>query len=54
MLKPGKVGGGAVEQVTATHVQYLASPDKFEPGTPNVVGAISLGVAIEYLEKERQ
>jgi len=54
VLKPGKVGGGAVEQVTATHVQYLASPDKFEPGTPNVVGAISLGVAIEYLEKERQ
>jgi len=50
-LKPGKVWGGAVEQVTTNGAAYLWSPDRFEPGTPNVVGAISLEKAIEYMER---
>lgn len=48
-LKPGKVWGGAVDEVTKEGVAYLWSPDKFEPGTPNVVGAVSLMEAIKYL-----
>jgi len=32
-----------------THSEKL--PDKFEPGTPNLSGAVSLLKAFEYIEK---
>jgi cysteine desulfurase/selenocysteine lyase len=50
-LKPIFSGGGAigrVEQETFTHSTQL--PDKFEPGTPNLSGAVSLLKAFEYIE----
>ncbi len=50
-LTPGKVWGGAVDQVTKEGIRYVDSPDKFEPGTPNVVWAISLATAIDYFTK---
>ncbi|MEM1769724.1 MAG: cysteine desulfurase [Nitrososphaerota archaeon] len=50
-LKPFRYGGGAVREVDTERVEYLEPPHKFEAGTPNIVGAIGLGVAIEYLEK---
>lgn len=49
-LKPWKVGGGAIEQVTKTWSTYLWSPDCFEPWTPNLVWAVSLLAALEYIE----
>ena len=50
-LKPIFSGGGAiwyVNQNEFTHSEVL--PDKFEPGTPNLSGAVSLLKAFEYVE----
>ncbi len=50
-LKPIFSGGGAIWCVgkkSFTHSEKL--PDKFEPGTPNLSGAISLLKAFQYLE----
>ncbi|MCH8518590.1 aminotransferase class V-fold PLP-dependent enzyme [Candidatus Gracilibacteria bacterium] len=49
-LKPIFSGGGAIGEVSKesfTHSTML--PDKFEPGTPNLNGAVSLLKAFEYL-----
>jgi cysteine desulfurase/selenocysteine lyase len=50
-LKPIFSGGGAIGEVKQhhfTHSQKL--PDKFEPGTPNLSGAVSMLRAFEYIE----
>jgi len=50
-LKPIFSGGGAigeVKQKSFTHSNKL--PDKFEPGTPNLSGAVSMLRAFEYIE----
>jgi len=50
-LKPIFSGGGAIGEVkqrSFTHSQKL--PDKFEPGTPNLGGAVSMLKAFEYIE----
>ena len=50
-LTPGNFGGGMVEEVFEEEASYTLTPAKFEAGTPNIAGAIGLGVACEYLEK---
>ena len=50
-LKPSIFGGGMVSEVSKDEASYLTSPDKFEPGTQNIAGAIGLGQAIKYLDK---
>ena len=50
-LKPIFSGGGAIGEVkqrSFTHSNKL--PDKFEPGTPNLGGAVSMLKAFEYIE----
>ena len=50
-LKPICSGGGAIGYVKEeefTHSSKL--PDKFDPGTPNLSGAVSLLKAFEYIE----
>ena len=49
-LTPGKVWGGAVERVTQDGVTYIWAPDSFEPGTPNIVWALSLAEAMRYID----
>lgn len=49
-LEPVVGGGGAINWVSEEGFAYAGLPDRFEPGTPNVVGAVSLLSAIEYLE----
>ena len=48
-LQPWRGWGGAIERVTKQHHTYQWSPDKFEPGTPNLIGAVSIATALEYL-----
>jgi selenocysteine lyase/cysteine desulfurase len=43
-------GGGAVVSVSADEVRWKASPARHEGGTPNLVGAVSLGAAFETLD----
>ena len=46
---PDYVGGGTVETVTPTKVTWAAPPDRDEAGSPNVVGAVAMAVALEVL-----
>lgn len=51
ILKPIFSGGGAIERVEKWEFTHSAQlPDKFEPGTPNLSGAVSLLRAFEYIE----
>lgn len=48
---PDYVGGGTVNLVTETEVEWTHLPDKEEAGTPNLIGAVALAAAIQMLEK---
>lgn len=49
-LEPVAFGGEMVDTVTALDATFENAPLKFEAGTPNYVGAVSLGVAMEFLQ----
>jgi selenocysteine lyase/cysteine desulfurase len=44
-------GGGAVRLVTVDEVVWADPPDRHEAGSPNVVGAVALGVACDTLAR---
>jgi selenocysteine lyase/cysteine desulfurase len=48
--EPEYRGGGTIEIVTPETVDWAAPPDKDEAGSPNVVGAVALGVAIKQMQ----
>lgn len=50
-LPPYQGGRDMFEQVTFERTTYNELPFKFEAGTPNYIGAIGLGVALDYLTK---
>jgi selenocysteine lyase/cysteine desulfurase len=47
--EPLLAGGGAVDFVTLDDVLWTGMPDRLEAGSPNVLGAIALGVAATTL-----
>jgi selenocysteine lyase/cysteine desulfurase len=47
---PLLAGGGAVRYVTVDSVLWAEPPDRHEAGSPNVVGAVALGVACRTLQ----
>lgn len=49
-MDPFMFGGEMIRTVTLEGATWNDIPWKFEPGTPNVAGAIGLGAAIDYLE----
>ncbi len=49
-LYPGFFGGGTVEDVTPFNAELVDAPHKFEPGTPNIAGAVGIAEAIRYIE----
>lgn len=49
-MPPYQGGGDMVDHVTLEKTTFLDAPFKFEAGTANYVGAVSLGVAIEYIK----
>ena len=49
-LSPFKGGGEMILSVSFEKTVYNELPYKFEAGTPNIAGAIGLGVAIDYLQ----
>ncbi len=49
--EPEYRGGGTVNLVTPTIVDWAASPDIDEAGSPNVIGAVALARAIKTLEQ---
>ena len=50
-LEPVYVGGGMVDSVQDLCPSYAPVPHRFEAGTPNYVGAISLGAAVDFLQR---
>ena len=51
-MPPFMCGGDMVDRVSFERTTYAPLPLKFEAGTANYVGAIGLGEAINYLEKQ--
>lgn len=49
-LPPVCFGGGMIRESQYAASSYGGVPQRFEAGTPNYVGAISLGCAMEYLQ----
>ena len=43
-------GGEMIRKVWLESAEYNEIPYKFEPGTPNIVGTVGWGAAIDYLE----
>lgn len=50
-LCPVSFGGGMIESAGYSRAVWAAVPQRFEAGTPNYVGAISLGAAITALQQ---
>jgi len=48
-MPPWQGGGEMIRSVTFQETLYNDLPYKFEAGTPNIAGAIGLGVAIDYV-----
>ena len=49
-LKPARGGGGMIEDVDKVSFKLSSGWQKFEPGTPHIVWAVSLLKALEYIE----
>lgn len=50
-LSPTVYGGGMIESAAYDGCVWGSIPQRFEAGTPNYVGAISLGEAVAYLQE---
>ncbi len=48
-MEPYQGGGEMILTVTFEKTEYNVAPNKFEAGTPHIVGAIGLGAAVDYL-----
>lgn len=51
-LPPWQGGGEMIKTVSFDHTTYNALPFKFEAGTPNIAGAISLASAMDFLTRQ--
>ncbi len=49
-VRPVRLGGGVVEQVSDIHHMLKRGSAAFEPGTPNVEGVLGLAAAMTYLD----
>jgi cysteine desulfurase/selenocysteine lyase len=50
-MKPFKVGGDTIKDVTIDSVVWHDLPWRFEAGTPNIIEAVGLAEAVRYLQK---
>ncbi|MDR2118855.1 MAG: cysteine desulfurase [Tannerellaceae bacterium] len=50
-LPPWQGGGNMIKDVTLEETQFNAPPARFEAGTPNVAGAVGLGLALDYVSR---
>lgn len=49
-MPPYQGGGEMIRSVTFEKTEYAPPPAKFEAGTPDIVGAIGLAAALDYLD----
>ena len=50
-MPPFQGGGEMIRSVTFEKTTYNVLPHKFEAGTPNIVGGIGLGAAVDYVSE---
>jgi len=50
-MQPYQSGGEMIKEVTLKGTTYNELPFKFEAGTPNICGGISLGAAIDFINE---
>ena len=50
-LSPFNFGGEMIKRVTWKNASWADIPMKFEAGTPNISGAVGLGMAIKYIQE---
>ncbi|MDD2732190.1 MAG: cysteine desulfurase [Candidatus Pacebacteria bacterium] len=48
-MPPYQSGGDMIDRVTFEKTTFAELPAKFEAGTPNYIGAVGLGIALDYL-----
>ena len=48
---PYQGGGDMIDKVTIENTTYAGLPNKYEAGTPNIVGAIGLGSALNWMQE---
>ena len=48
--KPDHIGGGTVDLVLDNEITYLGPPERYEAGTPNFLGTMSLINSLEVLD----
>ncbi|MDR1981920.1 MAG: cysteine desulfurase [Tannerellaceae bacterium] len=51
ILPPWQGGGNMIKDVTLEETLFNTPPARFEAGTPNVAGAVGLGVALDYVKR---
>lgn len=51
-IAPYQTGGSMIDRVSFEKTTYANPPQKYEAGTPNISGAIGLGMAIDVISKE--
>ena len=48
-MRPFQGGGEMIENVTQDSISYNAPPHRFEAGTPAIVQAVGMGLALDYM-----
>jgi len=49
-MPPWQTGGGMILSVTYEHTDFQDPPHRFEAGTPDIAGAVGLGLALDFIE----
>ena len=49
-IPPWQTGGGMILSVTYEHTDFQDPPHRFEAGTPDIAGAVGLGLALDFIE----
>jgi cysteine desulfurase/selenocysteine lyase len=51
-MPPYQLGGGMVEEVTLEESSFKSPPERFEAGTPNIIGAVGFAAAVDFMRSE--
>ncbi len=49
-MPPWQTGGGMIVNVTYEKTEFQDPPHRFEAGTPDIAGAVGLGIALDFIE----
>jgi cysteine desulfurase/selenocysteine lyase len=49
-MPPWQTGGGMILNVTIDRTEFQDPPHRFEAGTPDIAGAVGLGIALDFIE----